>query len=319
MAETKWSNLDPRVPIARVAEVQRVGPGWAETLGKSEARDDAFHQPLPAPVVQEVARGEPPPPPTESELRAKLTAALAAEREAQAAVDKASAAHARAVGLLQTRKQALTGFDDLQATITRQTVDALRTGGRAEPTDDLREQINLREQARMNFAGADAAEQHFAMELHVAGDRLRVCEAVVSKAMAGVLGTAADGFVHEIRSHEAEIRRLQSKLLGFDRFAAAAGAQLPESVRDVLFTQLHGVVGSSQQLSVWSAAADVLRADPAAAIVVSDPPAPPSPPAGALAPSSYQTPHVAAVMAQQAKARAEQAEQAQAETPPEAA
>jgi hypothetical protein len=112
-------------------------------------------------------------------------------------------------------------------------------------------------------------------ERHAASERLRVCEAAVGKALAGVLGIAADGFVQEIRNHEAEIRRLQAKLLGHDRYCATTGGMLPDARADVR----PAARGRRQQQHE-------------------------RPTNGQLAPASQQTPHVAAVLSAQAKKRA---------------
>jgi hypothetical protein len=316
MAETKLSHLSPRTPLER-AEVARTGPGWEATRGKAEAFDRAIYEVMPPPVVMEIVQGERPPPPSEQELRAKLTEALTAEREAKAKVDRATAAHGRAKGLLQTRKVELAGFDDLQARFDQQTIASLREEhDRFDVTDDLRDQITLRERGRMAFAAADAAEQHLSDELADARDGLLVRIKAVNQALLPLLGITAEGFAQQIRECMAEIKRLEAKLLGYDRLCANYSGQLPERVRDLMFTTLQGRVGTPEQLSVWNDAAAVLKADPQAQVEIAEPPAPPPPPSGA----SYQLPHVAAVLAEQAKARAEQAEAEQAqEPPPEAA
>jgi hypothetical protein len=213
--------------------------------------------------------------------------------------------------------QAGAGFDGLEASITQATVAGLREGsGCYDPPAALRERIAGREQARTSLDAADPPSSLLADERHAASERLRVCEAVVSKALAGVLGIAADGFARDIRTHEAEIERLHKLLLGYDRFAAAAGAQLPETARDVLFTQLHGRVGSAAELDVWNDAADALHTDPQAEIEIADPPAPP-PPTG-LAPASPRVPVVAAAFERMERARAEAEARAAAEqAPPE--
>jgi hypothetical protein len=114
--------------------------------------------------------------------------------------------------------------------------------------------------------------------------------------------------VHDL---ERQIEQRQTKLLGYDRLVGAADVAMPEPVREYVFDHLRKRVGTAEQFSVWRSAADKLRADPQAAIEIAEPPAPPHVPS-----ASHQTPHVAAVLTAQAKARAEQA---QPETPPEAA
>jgi hypothetical protein len=86
---------------------------------------------------------------------------------------------------------------------------------------------------------------------------------------------------------------------------------VPGSVRDFWFTALKGRVGTAEHLKPWQDAAAKLRADPQAEVVIADP-EPPLP-----APTSVHViPMVAAALEQR---RAHEAEQAQSETPPEAA
>jgi hypothetical protein len=121
--------LDPRTRAAP-AEVRRVGGGWDASRGLADAKDRTYHEPLPQPVQEIIDRGEPSPPPSEEELRAKLVEVLAAEKEAQATFDKASATHQRAREHLGKCKAQLAGFDDLQATINAHTAEATRQEGR---------------------------------------------------------------------------------------------------------------------------------------------------------------------------------------------
>jgi hypothetical protein len=305
--------LEPGTRAGR-AGVVRTGPGWDKARGLADAADRSHHPSLP-PAVQEITdRGEPPPPPSEPELRSELAERLTAEKQAQAVRDKANATHQRAEAHLQECKQALTSFDDLQSTIDARTRYALRNNRRADLTQEMREQLNLREHSRMSFAGADAAALQFSNELADAEAKLTICTQAVNKALVPLLGvTAAEGFVRDIRGHEEQIKRKQSLLLGFDRLAAAADSTMPETVRDYHFDNLRGRVGTVEMFSVWTDAASKLRADPQAQVTIDDPPAPPPPPQ--RAPASYQIPHVREVMLAQAKARAEQAQT----EPPEAA
>jgi hypothetical protein len=87
-------------------------------------------------------------------------------------------------------------------------------------------------------------------------------------------------------------------------------------VRDLLFTQARGRVGSSEQFLVWQSAANALRNNPGAQVEIADPSPPPAQRADGLAPASPRVPVVAAAFERMEKARAEQA---QAEPPPEAA
>jgi hypothetical protein len=108
-------------------------------------------------------------------------------------------------------------------------------------------------------------------------------------------------------------RGAQKLLLGFGRYCANVGpGAMPRSVHDICF-EMHRA-GTPEQLSVWNDAAAVLKADPMAQVEIADPPPPPPPPEPATA--SYRVPVVAAAFERMEQARAEQA---QSETPPEAA
>jgi hypothetical protein len=297
MAETGLG-LEPGTRAGQ-AVVNRTGPGWDAARGKAEARDRSIHLPMPAPVKEVIDRGEPPPSPSEGELRQILAAALAAEKKAKATRDKVHAAHQRAQAHLEKCKQVLQSFDDLEQQIARQTIDLLREGdGGAELSPALREQIAL----RVAFAGADAAALQFSNELADAEAKLTQCAQLTNKAMVPLLGITADGFVRDIRGHEAEIARLQAKLLGFDRICSNYDGRMPERVRDLIFTSLHGRVGSPQEFAVWQIAAAKLRNDPMAQVEIAEPAPPPAVPLGA----SHQLPHVREAIERMAKARAEQ-------------
>jgi hypothetical protein len=309
--------LEPGTRAGR-AEARRVGGGWDKARGLSDAKDRTFHEALPAPVAEIIARGEPPPPPSETELRSELAGRLAEEREAQEAHDRTHGAYQCAQAHLQTRKQELTSFDDLDAESLEHMVEALRRGDDAELPTGLQDKVVARERARMSFAAADAALLRFADELHAARNELTARTQAVNKAVVPLLGvTAAVGFVRDIREYEEQIRRKQSLLLGYDRLAAAADSAMPESVRDYHFDNLRGRIGTAEQFSVWQTAANTLRADPQAQVEIADPPHPPPPPE--RAPASYRLPHVKAVMAEQAKARETQAQSETPPTPPQAA
>jgi hypothetical protein len=265
---------------------------------RSFTRTSRFPTPAPFPRPSRRPRNE---------LRQRLVEALAGAQTAQDAVHKATAAHRRAVELLQTRKQQLQSLDDLEAEITEHTIAVLRGGdGRAELSPPLQDKIVSRERSRMGFAASDAALLRLADELHTARNKLTGRTLAVNKALVPLLGLAADGFVRDIRGHEAEIARLQAKQLGFDRLASTADAPMPEAVRTLLFDQARGRVGTAQEFAVWQTAANALRADPQAEVEIAEPPRPPPPPK--RAPASYQVPHVREVLAAQAKAR-EQAQE----------
>jgi hypothetical protein len=88
MPETSWEKLDPRAPVARAADfVNRIGPGWTAAQGRVDAADGTWHQPLPVavPIARDAreVRPEPPPVPSELELRDQLKTSLAAEQEAR--------------------------------------------------------------------------------------------------------------------------------------------------------------------------------------------------------------------------------------------
>jgi hypothetical protein len=199
-------------------------------------------------------------------LRSRLAETVEEAKRAQAALDRATAAHQRAVDLVSLRKQELVGFNGIETEITRQTIDALREGdGRAGLTDELREQVTLRERARMNFASSDAAEQHFADELAAARDKLAVRQKAVTTIVVQLLGIVAETFANEIHQCEDEIERRRRALQGFDQFVTPHGGHLPRTVFEILAAENNTRAADTD---AWATAAAVLRRDPQAEVSV---------------------------------------------------
>jgi hypothetical protein len=246
--------------------------------------------------------------------------------EAQAQHDAAQAAHHRAVQNLESRKAELASFDELEASVTAHTVEALRDTGRStDLPPDLRERISAREAARAALFAATVAEQVLQDDVAQTRDRLAVRNKAVDAAMLPVLALPAEGIAAEIHEHDAESKRLRAKLLGFDRICADHPAAMPGAVRDLLFNSRQ--VGSPQQLAPWQAAAAKLRADPDAIVEIEDP-GPPSPPAPspirqvAVVAAAFERRRVheaEAQAAREAEAAAPQTEGTDETKPPEAA
>jgi hypothetical protein len=278
MPETNFEKLGPhwRAPGG---EARHVGPGWNAVIGKSEARDTTWHEALPPPV--EIMRTVPQPVPqrSEEELRERLAEELEAERHAQEVLDKASAAHQRAIEHAQKCKLELVSFEGLEAARDRHVLKAIYSEGCPDLPDTLSVQLLAREKARMAFAGADAAVQVIADDVAQARDRLAVRTKAVAIAIGRLFSLTADSFISDVRQHEAEIERLMAKLLGFDSFAAGLGRDadtLPVTWRDLYFQRARGRSASAEELSVWADAATKLHSNPQAEIEIGDPP-PPAP------------------------------------------
>jgi hypothetical protein len=319
MAETSWERLTPDMRV-RGGEVRHVGPGWEQAQGKVEALDSEFHHPLPPPVELRLTPGEPVPTLPEGELRQRLVEALAAESEAQEALDRASAAHQRAEGHLQSCKQTLVSFEGLEAARDAHILEAIRAGGCPDLPDTLSAQLLAREKARMAFAGANAALLRLTNELADAQTRLAERTKFVEEAAAWIVARPADVIAQEIRVLRREIERRYGLLLGFDGYIGCCPAALPGSVSELIRGLLQGRIGTKEERAVWHDAAKRLRDNPMAEVTVSDPEPPPARPTMVVV-----TPYVAAVQAAQAQARAEREakdiseEISTTKTPPEAA
>jgi hypothetical protein len=272
--------LDHTIPIAR-AEVNRVGPEWLQTATTAEAYDSNIHLTDPRDVPDTIERmrqvGEPPlperprppPAPTESELRERLSETLVVKQEADAAVATAMAARDRAQQLLVERQNALAGFGGLDQQITQHTVERLRENGRADLPDSLRERLAQRERARGDLAASEGALAVLSNELVDARNAAEAATRIATNVALAVLNTRIVQTVTRYQAALAEAEGSYRELAEYDRFIAARGV-LPFSVASVMRAppiDYRAMIASpGLDTSHWRTALAALMADPLAAL-----------------------------------------------------
>jgi hypothetical protein len=310
----KWSWHRPP-PVAKAAEfVRYVGPGWDAVAGRKEAVESHTYEPLPPaiPIAQPAGPPqEPPPRPTDLELRDRLKTALGAEQESGIALEHAAEAHQRATALVQQRRAEVEVFANLDGEIDEFTISALRGDGKADLPDELRQKRADRDHAVAALASAERAQQKLAADLTVARSQRDARSRATHSALVPLLARKAEGYAAQIHDCEAEIKRLEQLLLGFERICDSP-AHMPESVRGFWFTTLQNRIGTAEHLKPWDDAAQQLRADPDAEVTIADPEPPPPKENLVIVP-----PWLQALRARDAAVRAaREAEAAQAQEPP---
>jgi len=245
--------------------VNRVGPGWDQARGRSDASENITYPPLFDPRVAYTLpagpRPEPPPPPTEAELLARLAEARTANHDAQAALEAAQAAHARAVELVQLRKQELAGFSGFDSEQVEKTVEALRDGGSQPRVDRMRR--SQREHAKADLVAAETALQ--VLEDDVAGARARAQLRRQAAIAAGirVLGLEAERIAARHAELLVQADALIPQLQALDQLSAGSRVPLPPAVVAVVRASYASGFRRIDQ-SQWQAKLDALLEEEAA-------------------------------------------------------
>lgn len=274
MAEHSFANLAPGTHSIPRAEVNRVGSGWAGSLGVAQAFDGSFHPPMPQ--VDEPAPPAPPAPqPTEAETRDQLEAAQQQQRRADEAVQQAQAVHARALERLEACRHAVQAFDSLNTDALSGTLEALRGAGPVEVPAALRERMRQRHDAQADLALAEQAAEVLAAELAIATEEAARIARECHRLTVTVLGFTADRLVDQRADLLRQGAGLFNVLLEFDRYAANANATLSQQLVTLLMSAGVPELARERDVSAWQRAAEQLHADPHAEITIT--PVPPRP------------------------------------------
>ena len=282
MAETLFSKLDHRAPLAR-AEVNRIGTGWNDPAARVDRSDNTTYLPLQMPGVgnPSPSQTEPaPPPPTESELREVLAQTIASKQFADDQLARAQASAARAALHVAQCKSHVATFDDLDDQITERTVEALRSGDgrpRGGMDDDLRLRVAERDVARASAAAAERAQAVLdvaALEASVEADH---AAQAARRAAVAVAAIEAQRLAERVIALEDEAERTRELVRGFDRAAANTGLALPTSVFTVVTADGGAALMRPVDATAWQAALDRLLADATAEVSVPIPEPRPKP------------------------------------------
>jgi hypothetical protein len=266
------SRLDHRAAIAR-AEVRVVDRGdFAVRASQFVRSDPTLHHSLGYVQQQPWVAPKPPPEPTERDVRAQLTEALAAQVAADEAAQQSVTLHRRAEDYRGKAQKRLAEYASLDSEIAAATMTALRDG--IDPST-AREQFGARIAERATaLAAAQGAETAAATLLHemtLASQRTTDAARAVDALAVRVLAFAATRLAEEWRAHQAEMDRRRTALLGFDRVATPHRVYASLPVRIALGSVDTYETGRAD-FEVWQRAVEALRADPQAEVEIALPP-----------------------------------------------
>ncbi len=237
MAETSFSRLDHRAPIAR-ASVN--APLDLDNANRTVRDDGATYHPLQAPTDKPpgfVAFPPPSPPvPTEQELRDRLRAALEAEHEAEDRAALAKSAHDRATAYLHQCDEALKAYADLDSEISASVIQQLIDGDqtRIAVPPALDERGAERDRARVAYTAGVRASEALAHDLATASKAATAAEQKVSELVANLLAFSALAVAERHERLLAEAAAFAELCHSFDHFVANRRVTLPAKVRGVL-------------------------------------------------------------------------------------
>ena len=240
MAENRFSQLDYRVPLPQ-AEVNRIGPGWADQSRRADRVDPVLHlHPLPSPPPPVVPLR---PVPSPNELRGALAQALASMRSTTETLADAEATVTRAAAHVAACRMRLAEFDGLDDEATRATIETLRSGsGRIDQDDEtIRRKRNERAVARDDLVAAEAAQKVLAGDVSFARSNAEAATQAAHRAAVAVLGCEASAMAERHDALLAEVATIREGLARFDRCATASGGTLPPSVLAVLRDPRNGI------------------------------------------------------------------------------
>ena len=278
MAESSFSRLDHRAPLPQ-ATVRQVGSGWNST-GAVDRADATTYLPISlagdAPAPQPV---EPPPEPSEQELRGDLAQRILAMQFSNAQLERATATHQRATAYVERCRAHLQTFDNLDDEAAAAAIVALSSdAGRIDPADDgMRKRRIERDVARDAVTAATRATAVLAEALAEAGDDAAKAATVTRRAAVAVAAMIAERLAQKVVDLEDEAKRIRERVYGFDRIAAGTGQlPLPPALRDVIWSdQTHQLRPIDS--SAWRSAIDQLLGDAQAEVSVPIPPRRPKP------------------------------------------
>jgi hypothetical protein len=277
MAETSFAKL--QTPTALRAEVTKTGPGWGIEASHAVASDPVLHMPLHDPRIPQPAPQPPSPPqPTEQQHRTALAAAIEAQKRADAACGAAADAHARALLLVERRREALAAFVGLDDDRLAATLHSLRDDDGSDsvaiPAAD--ERLIRRETARLDLQDAEAAAETLLHELILMRGEADAAAREVNRLVASVLAHMADAIAGEHADLIAEAEAKLETLHAFDFFSANTGARPSGRVQTLLLGSGHAALARERDTSTWQRARERLLADPEAEIVIEGPTPQPS-------------------------------------------
>jgi hypothetical protein len=282
MPENSFERLG--TPTAPRAEVNKVGPGWGLSASRATADDPKLHLPLstPAPAAHPPPPYVPPPPqPSLAQHRDALAAALEQQKATDAKLASATEAHARALKLIEERRQALSAYATLADDRLAQTLDSLRDDDGAVTLPGADDRLIKREIARLDLEDAERAEATLLHELIPMREQADAAARQANMLATSILSHVADRIADEHAEALAQAAVRKEVLHEFDQFSANSGVRLSGRVSSILLANGTAGIAALTKLrdpSSWRAARDKLLADPHAEIVI-DTPVPPARPA----------------------------------------
>jgi hypothetical protein len=210
---------------------------------------------------------------TEAELRQRLAELLEAHLAAEKLLFAATEAHQRAELRRQACVRKLAAFADLDHRLTAATTAALRAGGDVDGVhEQFAEQTGARARATLESAAADGACGQLLHEMATASQRAGELARQIDIAVIRVLAARGHDLALQHAQKAAECRVLAETLLALDRMAApcrvALSARVHAAMRD---SGVAANIRSNPDLSSWTQAAKVLRADPMAEVEIAVP------------------------------------------------